>query len=79
MKINIPEVDKNMHLYLGYLGFNGPYAVCRQIAEWIKAVPNDEMSYFQCRGLESNKKVATRFIEANNDNFEVMKYLNELL
>lgn len=65
MKINIPEDDKNMHLYLGYLGFNGPHAVCRQIAEWINKG--------QCEGETS------RFIEANKDNFEVMKYINELI
>ena len=65
MKINIPEVDRNMQLYLGFLGFNGPYAVCQQIADWINKG--------QCKGETS------RFIEANKDNYEVMKYLNELL
>jgi hypothetical protein len=65
MKIIVPEEDKNMHLYLAYLGFNGPYAVCKQIAEWInKGECKDE---------------TLRFIDANKDNFEVMKYLNGLL
>ena len=77
MTINIPEIDKNMHLYCGYLGINGHRAVCDQIIEWIKAVPNDDMSYFECRCLESNKETANRFIEANKDNFEVMEYINK--
>lgn len=65
MKINIPEDDKNMHLYLGYLGFNGPHAVCRQIVEWINK--------------KKCENETARFIEANKDNFEVMNYINEIL
>ena len=79
MKINIPAEDKNMHLYLGFLGFNGPRAVCDKIIEWIKAVPTDDMCEFDCDCLESNKKLANRFIEANKDNLEVMSYINDNL
>lgn len=76
MKINIPEIDKNSHIYLGYLGNNGPHAVCDKIVEWIKAVPTEDMSYFNLRCLEADKEMANRFIEANKDNFEVMEYIN---
>lgn len=79
MKINVPAEDKNMHLYLGFLGFNGPQAVCNEIVEWIKATPTDNMSYFECECLKCNKIIANRFIEANKDNLEVMSYINDQL
>ena len=79
MKINIPEIDKDSHLYLGFLGNKGHRAVCDEIIEMIKEVPTEDMSYFELDCLEGRKVMANRFIEANKDNFEVMEYINAKL
>ena len=77
MKINVPEIDKNVHLYLGYLGFKGEIAVCDKIIEWMNEEPNGV--YFHDLCVEDHKKMVTRFIEANKDNEEVMNYIHSKL
>lgn len=71
----VPEVDKNVHLYLGFRGFKGDYAVLNKIKEYMNE--HETGDWFHDNSIESHKGLAERFIDVNKDNYEVMKYLYE--
>ena len=71
--------DKGASIYLGYKETIWEVGIVEEIIEIINATP-ERYTYgkiFDSNKYESDKKLALRFINANKDDEEIMKYIYE--
>lgn len=77
MKIIIPEIDKNIHLYLGFLGNHSEEKVIDKLIDWF--FEEKTGNYFNDLCVDEHKEIAKRFLITNHDNEEVMDCWHKLM